>query len=365
LKREFGYTKTVDAVSPEGSGLGETVRYRADNLEYVIFEFCDKELHDMEIKKLPDGREVPTRSLSFIYQQQLKNLIDTEVMTIVRSLAPGTKVFITADHGFGPIGRQMLFFDESDLNEPRDCSYLNCLLKVPFTSARLPAKVRNNVIAFTPEQLGMPTSETVTNRRTGSVTNKTYKTVVFPRVGYSFSRPKAHYNPDAYSHGGISMQELMIPMVVLQVKAKVKGLLVPEAISGPDSVVEGEEIEFRMPIVRNGKSGADEVRVEVEATYGRDAEHVSLARQVVYVPASGTETVHHFRPDLSKATVEEQKVGLMERTFTVTISYREGHKMVRSSQTKRFSVKLNVEKVVRRVPSNLGNILGLMPRGMR
>ena len=365
LKREFGYTGSVDAIAPEGSGLGETVRYHAGNLEYVIFEFCDKELHDMEIKKLPDGREVPKRSLSFIYQQQLKNLIDTEVMTIVRSLAPGTKVFITADHGFGPIGRQMLFFDEADLNEPRDCSYLNCALKVPFAHARLPAKVRDNVIAFTPEQLGMPTSETFTNRRTGQVTNKTYKAIVFPKVGYSFSRPKAHYNPDAYSHGGISMQELMIPMVVLQVKAKVKGLLVLEAISGDDSVVEGEEIELRMPIARNGKSGAEEIRVEVEATYGKGAEHIALARQILYVSAAGVETVHRFRPDPTRATADEKRLGEMERIFTITVSYREGHKMVRSSQTKRFKVKLSVERIVRRVPSSLGNILGLMPKGLR
>jgi hypothetical protein len=371
LYREFGYGGEVETVSPEGSGIGETVRYRAGNLEYVIFEFCDKELHDMKIKKLPDGREVPTRSLSFIYQQQLKNLIDTEVMAIVRSLTSGTKVFITADHGFGPVGRQPLWFDVADLNDPGDCSYLNCSLRVPLASANAPAKVRSNVVAFTPEQLGMPKTETYT-KKSGQLINKTYEAVVFPKVGYSFSRPSlpgktAHYNPDAYSHGGISIQELMIPMVVLQVKARVKGSLTLDEISGPESVVEGEEIELRMPLTRTtkGSAGSDELRVEVEASYGRGSEHVSLPRQVTYVSSSGSEVVYRFRPDPSKATPEEHKSGVMECLFTITVSYRDGHKMARNSQTKPFSVKLNVERVVRRVPTSLGNILGLMPKGMR
>jgi len=60
LRREFNYQGVVEAVAPEGSGIGETVRYKAGNLEYFIFEFCDKELHKIQIKKLPDGRKVPS-----------------------------------------------------------------------------------------------------------------------------------------------------------------------------------------------------------------------------------------------------------------------------------------------------------------
>ncbi len=376
LKREFGCSEEVTTTSPDGAGLGETVRYRAGNLEYVIFEFCDKELHDMKIKKLPDGREVPTRSLSFIYQQQLKNLIDTEVMAIVRSLPPNTKVFVTADHGFGPIGRQALWFDEADLNEFRDCSYLNCLLKVSLADARVPGKVRHNVIEFTPEELGMPTTETYTRKGSGQLVTKTYKSVVFPKVGYSFSRPRSHYNPDAYSHGGISIQELMIPMAVLQVKARVKELLALDEIKGPASAVEGEDIEFKMPLTRNkkGSGGVDEVRVEVEASYSHavedpsapnPVEHIDLPRQVMYVAHQGNEVVYRFSPNTSKATQAAHKAGNMDCTLTITVTYRDGRKLIRSSRTKPFLVKLNVDRVVRRVPTSLGNILGLMPKGMR
>ena len=87
------------------------------------------------MKKLGDGREVPARPLAFIYQQLIKNILDHEVMAIIRTLEPGTKVFITADHGFDRLGRQPVWFN--DLNEPLDCSYQNTMLKVAFNQVNL------------------------------------------------------------------------------------------------------------------------------------------------------------------------------------------------------------------------------------
>lgn len=367
LVQEFGYKGKVEVVSPESMGVGETVRYRANNLDIYIFELCDKELHKIQMKTLPDGRQVPGRPLGFVYQQHLKNIIDTEVMAIVRGLSPGTKVFVTADHGFGRVGREPLWFDESDLNEKLDCAYLNCWLRTPVEKARIPRKVRDNIISFTPEELRMPFEEERTIKKTGEVFHKEYKSIVFPKIGYSFSRQGSHYNPDAYSHGGISIQELMIPMVVLQVKQQEEGLVSLGAISGPKEAVEGEKLEFRLDLNRTDKDRGtgDEVRVDVEATYSREPEQRSLPNQVLYVPAKGTEVVYNFRPDPNDATVEERKQGMMERTLTITVSYREGSRAYRKSRTHLFSVRLNPEQVVRRVPAHLGNILGLTPKSMR
>ena len=222
LARELGYETTVEVLAPEGLGTGETVRYRAGNLDVYIFELCDKELHKVQMRTLPDGREVPTRPLAFIYQQHIKSVLETEVMAILRRLTPGTKVFITADHGFGPVARQPLWFDDDDLNEPEDCSYLNCRLRVPIEQARIPARVRDNIIAFTPEQLRMPIQETRAVGGGAPVT-KQYRAIVFPATGFSFKRQGAPYRPDAYTHGGISLQELIIPMVVLRVKSRKTG----------------------------------------------------------------------------------------------------------------------------------------------
>ncbi len=366
LARELGYHINVEAIAPEGAGTGETVRYRAGNLDYYIFEFCDKELHKIELRELPDGRKEPSRPLAFIYQQYVKNLIDTEVMSIIRRLASDTKVFIIADHGFGLVGQEWLGVDPNYLNDPADCVYLNCLLSVPLSRANLHPKVRNNIISFTPEQLHYPRRETWTSR-TGVVVNKEYQAIIFPKVGHSFSRSGTRFKPAAYGHGGISIQELLIPMVVLQVKAREEELLTLQPINGPKEVIEGEEIEFRMRLIRTatGKNAASELRVDVEASYGLEPDQSPLPPQVLFVPKQGIEVVYRFRPDPDEATPEEQRQGLMKRELTIVVRYREGNRVKRKLQKHPFAVRLNSERVVRRVPTSLGNILGLTPKSMQ
>lgn len=366
LARELGYHVNVETLEPEGAGTGETVRYRAGNLDYYIFEFCDKELHKIEVKEYPDGRKEPTRPLAFVYQQYVKNLIDTEVMAIVRRLTPGTKVFVTADHGFGFVGQEWLAVDPNNLNDPSDCVYLNCLLSVPLSSANLHYIVRKNIISFTPEQLHYPKRESWV-KMNGDVIKKEYQAILFPRVGYSFSRRGSKYKPAAYGHGGISIQELLIPMVVLQVKAKEEDLLTLKPIDGPNEVVEGEEIAFSMRLARPAgkKSGAGEIRVDVEASYGLELGQAELPPQVIYVSKDGSEVIYRFLPDPSVATMEEHHQGYMKRELTIVVRYSEGGRVRRKLQKHSFAVRLNLERVVRRVPTSLGNILGLTPKTMR
>ena len=365
LGRVFGANPIVEVLNPEGSGTGETVRYRAGNLDVYIFELCDKELHKIQIKTLPDGRQVPTRPLAFIYQS-VKSLIDTEVMAIVRRLTPGTKVFVTADHGFGRVGRERIGIDLNWLNEPYDCAYLNARLMTSLGDAGAPRRVRDNVWEFPVADLKMPVKEDGFNSRTRSTWEKRYATIIFPKTGFALSRPSAQFNPDAYSHGGISIQELLIPMIVLRVKPRDEGLVTLDAISGPTDAVEGEEIEFRVRVNRATRGGAnDELRVDVEANY-RDTNDrfVVLPHQVLYVAAKGTEAVYRFRPKCDDATPDERRSGKMAWTFTVTVSYRDDRRTVRASQTRAFTVQLNSERIVRRV-GNLGNILGLTPKSVR
>ena len=367
LAREIGYTGTVDVVSPAAAGTGETVRYRAGKLDVYIFELCDKELHKITMKTLPDGRQVPSRPLSFVYEQHLKNIIDTEVMAIIRNLSPGTKVFVTADHGFCQVGRNSLSFETTSLNEPGDCSYLNCWLRVPITDSSVHGKVRSNVIAFTPEQLRMKTQDVRFDKKTGQNICKEFKAIVFPKTGFSFSRQGSPYHPDAYTHGGISIQELMIPMVVLKVKKHEEGLLILDDITGPQEVIEGEEVEFRLPITKSAHLALkdEEVRIDMDATWSCEPGSKPLPRQVLYVSSQGVEATIRFKPDPNDALVEERKEGLMKRTLTVTVSYREGYRISRKIQSRKFTVRLNSEQIVRRIPPSLGNILGLTPKSMR
>jgi hypothetical protein len=318
------------------------------------------------MKEYSDGRKEPSRPLALIYQQYLKNLIDTEVMAIIRRLAPGTKVFITADHGFGLVGQEWLGIDPDYFNEPADCVYLNCLLSVPLSSAHLHPKVRKNIISFTPEQLHYPKKETWI-ARTGATINKDYHAILFPRTGYSFSRTGTRYKPAAYGHGGISIQELLIPMVVLQVRAREEELLTLHPINGPKEAVEGEEIEFSMRLTRVvGRGKVNELRIDVEASYGGDIDQDQgqLPPQVLYITTQG-EVIYRFRPDPREATAEEHRQGLMKRELTIIIRYQEGKRILRKLQRCSFAVRLDSERVIRRVPTSLGNILGLTPKSMR
>ncbi|MEO9029826.1 MAG: PglZ domain-containing protein, partial [Ktedonobacteraceae bacterium] len=369
LLRDLNYPVQVEVIPPDGTGTGETVRYRAGNLLYYIFEFCDKELHKIGMKKLPDGRLEPSRPLSFVYQQYIKNFIDTEVMAIVRQLEPGTKVFIVADHGFGRVGQEWLGIDPLDLNENNDCVYLHTILKVPFSSARLYKKERDNSISFTTEQLRYPRQETF-QRHNGDEVEYQYRTILFPKMGYSFSRQGSPYHPAAYGHGGISLQELLIPMVVLQVKERGEEFLTLRAMQGPTEIVEGEEAEFRMRLTRGGgkSRAAQELRVDVEASYrGSDEaqEAVVLPQQVLYVTQQGADIVYRFRPDPDQATADERQQGVMQRALALVVHYQEGDHATRKAQIHQFAVRLNSERIVRRVPTSLGSILGLTPKGIR
>ena len=103
----------------------------------------------------------------------------------------------------------------------------------------------------------------------------------------------------------------------------------------------------------------------MEGSYARDPEHESLRSQVLYVSYQGADVTYRFKPDPKDATPEERRQGAMERTLAITTTYRDGRRTVRKTRTHRFTVRLNSEQVIRRVPAHLGNILGLTPKSRR
>jgi hypothetical protein len=371
LGREMGVSQAVELINPDGHGTGETVHYRCGKLDVYIFELCDVELHGIHMKKLGDGREVPARPLAFIYQQLIKNILDHEVMAIIRTLEPGTKVFITADHGFVRLGRQPVWFNDADLNEPLDCSYQNTMLKVAFNQVNLKKEHKANMIAFSPAKLRVPSKVTRFVKARGQLIEKEFRSIVFPRPGYSFKRQNSPYNPDAYSHGGISLQEMIIPMVVMRVKADMDSLIVAGPITGSTEVLEGEEIEVRVQLEYKAPAlFSSEMRVDVDAYYAPStgkspADQVELTHQVLYVGIANSEIIYRFKPGADEATKEERIDGVMKRLLTIELKYKDGMRTVRQSLSRSFLVKLNSEQVVRRVPTHLGNILGLAPKNMR
>jgi len=241
------------------------------------------------------------------------------------------------------------------------------LPNVPSNSIDSPFKVKNNVWELPISDVRLPSSETVAKPKPGKNPQKTFSSIIFPKTGYAFKRPHGHFNPDAFSHGGISIQELLIPMVVMKVKPQDEGILVLDEIVGPKDIVEGEEIDLKLKMYRSkkGDGKADDLRVDIEASYSADSEPVDLPAQVLFVTSKGTDCIVNFKPDTAGATPDERREGAMKRTLTVTATYRDGHRIRRKTARKDFVVQLNSEQVVRRVPTHLGNILGLTPKSMR
>ncbi|MGV8120122.1 MAG: hypothetical protein AB2L14_10225 [Candidatus Xenobiia bacterium LiM19] len=209
----------------------------------------------------------------------------------------------------------------------------------------------------------MPEKETVFDKRAGSTKDKYYQAIIFPKTGNALSRPGSHFNPDAYSHGGISLQELIIPMIVLKVKEKEKGLLAISGINAASECGESEDLVFSLKLTPV-KEKAESIRVDLEAVLGSAGSggEREVSRQICFVPPGGYQFSGAVKIKSDDATDEERLNGLMERVLTVSVSWREGHHMVRRSCSHRFTVRLNNERVIRRVPSSLGNILGLMPK---
>ena len=211
----------------------------------------------------------------------------------------------------------------------------------------------------------MPNSGEAFDRSTKQSWQKKFESIIFPRTGYALARPKANFNPDAYSHGGISIQEMLVPMLAMRVKAPEEGLLVLGPIIGPADLIEGEDAEFRMPVQLTESHKHREVRLEAQAVYQNKETTAALPSQVQYISTAGADVIFRFVPDAADASDEERKAGIMERMLRISVTYREAQRMVRKARTIRFSMRLNSEKIIRRVPAHLGKILGLTPRSMK
>jgi len=111
--------------------------------------------------------------------------------------------------------------------------------------------------------------------------------------------------------------------------------------------------------------GSDEIRVSIEGFYGKGDIRHSLPDQPLYVSAKGECVKYTFKPNTENASEEERRQGMTEQTLTIKAVCQERGKIYRKTQTCKFAVKLNSDKIIRRVPARLGNILGLTPRSMR
>lgn len=369
LMRVYGSSGSGLTVQPfQGAATGEAVRYSNGQLDVYIIDVCDKLLHHIGVKQTDGGEVVPERPLCHIYDAEIGDIVAHEITSIVRDLKAGTKVFVTADHGFTRNGRERIFFPKEDLNEPRDAKYRVCRLKNPAQSIYMPKEKQGAILDFTPAELRTTAEEEVNNRDTGEKLVKKYASVVFPRAGFSFARPGNQFSPEAFTHGGISLQELIVPMAVLKVRGASELVLQLGDPVCPTSAVEGQTVSVSVHILLGSPKKDAERDVAIVADYrlltqdcASLGDWTAITSKRYLVGDGGVDARIEFIPDVTALPTEVRTSGVVLVDLRIDARYGEDHNEVRRTLDRRIRVRLDTERLIR-PDTGLGKVLGLMPR---
>lgn len=329
LRLNFKIEKDDDT---EASGM--TVRYVSDQLEYIVFNFTDKNLHDNQ------------QELAFIYDNTVKAIIREDVRSVLRDLPEDALVFITSDHGFRPVPTRTVTVPAAAVADHYDVKYRNARAQQKLSGAD-----EKKVVDFDVRVMGIPaTSPTL------SSTAINY--ILFPRPGYTLRRHKGHRQPDKYTHGGLSLAECLVPMVVLGPRETSRPLLQIEQLNPGGSVTEDEPVTLEIVVAVQGKKRADlSVLLEFSGADIPTRREIFQGERAVYTAT--------WTPQLGDVQPEERDKGEKVLPVTVILSYRQNGQNVRVSQTTDIRIKLDTTRLRRRLDSKLNFLMGKVPQGLK
>jgi len=313
---------------------GMSVRYVSDQLEYIVFNFTDENLHHNE------------QDLSFIYNTTVREIIRQDVRSVLRELPNDALIFITSDHGFTPVPGRSLVVPGDIVADKGDVKYLNAR-----TRLELVGNDAKHVVGMDPEALGIPANSLKSR-------DLAIKHVLFPRPGYTLQRDEGRHAPDRYSHGGISLAECMVPMVVVGPRSEAQPALVIDAVKQAGAMSEGEPLTLEISLIPM-QIGLPDIAVTI--SFSRD--EIPVRREVF----SGKPTTYavHWTPRLSEITEEDRRRGAVVQTVTVIVTYRYEGKEVRTSRSIDPQIKLDPTRLRRRVDSKLDLLMGKTPKGLQ
>jgi hypothetical protein len=333
LAVKFRVEKQDDDVS-----MGISARYVSDPIDVVIFNFTDKNLHHTD------------QDLAFLYNTTVRAILQQDVRSVLREIPKDAVVFVTSDHGFCEVPEATYTVPHTSVTNAKDVKYRVGRLKQP-----LEGPDAKQGVSFKVEDLGIPDKINAPNGARWS-----FNHVVFPRPGLTLKRHQGQHDPDRYTHGGLSMAECLVPMVVLGPKGLARppfGLVKVEFEGNP---VEGENLEVNLAVTARASAS-----IEHEILFQLAADIDDLpARKEIF---SGGEQTYRIRwvPKVDQATADEQKQGRMVRTVTVVASYHWQGRTVRSGISGTIEIKLDSTRIRRRLDSRLDSIMGLVPKGLR
>jgi hypothetical protein len=219
------------------------------------------------------------------------------------------------------------------------------------TTAHLTGKDSQCVIEFDVRVMGIPA-------RSGTVTSDPIHYILFPRPGSTLRRRKGRHDPDRYTHGGLSLAECMVPMVVMGPRREEKPILHIESVQQAGSVSEGEELELKIIVVAMQMALPD---MAITLTFSRD--EIPTRREVF----RGVRTKYTVRwtPQPSDITDDDRHQGVVVQPVTVILTYRQDKETVRLSKTTDVRIKLDPTRLRRRVDSKLDLLMGKVPKGLK
>ena len=179
--------------------------------------------------------------------------------------------------------------------------------------------------------------------------------VLFPRPGFTLQRQKGHRPPDRYTHGGLSLAECMVPMVVMGPRRADQPVLAIENVQQVGSVSAGEELALEITVVASQLALPD---LAITLAFSRDE---IPTRREVFCGLRATYTVR-WQPWIAAEDRQGEAVTL---PVTVILTYRQEGRDVRVSRSADVRVKFDPNRLHRRVDSKLDLLMGKVPRGLK
>ena len=339
LKSQLGLTvKFKVEKQDESVECGISARYLSDPIDVVIFNFTDKNLHNN------------TSDLAFIYDATVREILRQDVRSILRELPADATVFVISDHGFTPVPQAPFAIPDTVVTDGGDVKYRVGRLKAP-----LEGDGAKSGILFKAADLGIPTTIRKPNGAEWS-----FNHVLFPRPGLTLKRPQGSFRPDRYTHGGLSMAECLIPLIILGPKIEFEPVFELVDIKFDGALAENQPIDI---LVRaKAKTHVlDDLIFHLQVDAGLD--DIQPRKEVF----SGTEREYRFRwtPKIDSPSPEERAASRITKQVTAIASYVWKNRTVRTSVHGGIEIKLDTSRIRRRLDSKLDGIMGMVPAGLR
>jgi hypothetical protein len=335
LKENMDFTPNFQIVrdsDTEASGM--VVRYVSPQLEYIVFNFTDENLHHNQ------------NELSLIYRSVVSQIVQQDVRSVLRELPDDAMIFVTSDHGFTPMPNATILVPSSIVVDDHDVKYRNAR-----TLQKLTGQDAERSLDFDVRVMGIP-------KVSLSLRDTPINYVLFPRPGYVFKRSHGPHDPDKYSHGGLSLAECIVPMAVFGPRKATQRMLTIDSVHQIGSASEGEVLELEITL-----QAAQLLMPETPFTLSFNRDDIPTRKEIF----SGTRKTISIRwsPRLGEIPSEAREAGVMVLPVSVLLSYREGEQLIRSSKSTDVRIKLDTTRLRRRLDSKLDLLMGKVPKELK